>query len=150
MNGFSALDFSTLIAFVLPGFVAVFSLGYLSEWAKVLFTSVLSKDSSTGAAFIIALASVAMGMIVSAIRSLVLDWIQDITGVKRPDYSLGTLSDSGVLTAYKEAIQNTYRYSQASGNMMVSLVMLLVFKFVIGGANIWKSLAILICTENAR
>src|SRR5258708_1109804 len=67
------LDFGALIAFVLPGFVAVFSLSYVSVWVKAMFESLLSKDTSAGAAFIITLASLATGMIVSSTRSLILD-----------------------------------------------------------------------------
>jgi hypothetical protein len=137
MAGFGSIDFSFLIAFVLPGFVAVFSLSYVSEWVKLMFRSLLSKDASTGAAFVIAIVSLAVGIIVSAIRSLILDWVQHKTGVKSQRPSVSSLSDPNVLAAYQAAFQNTYRYSQASGNVM---------KFLVARTSISAGLPIFVCT----
>jgi hypothetical protein len=146
MGGLSPLDFGLFMAYILPGFVAVFALTYISPWARQVFNLVLSKDSSVGATFIIFLAALAIGIIVSALRGLVLDAIQFKSGVSRlPQINLGKIRDPNVLSAFKEAINNVYRFSQFYGNMAVALTMLLAFKFIIAGDSIASSWAVFTC-----
>src|SRR5690348_4153515 len=129
----ASIDFALVLAYLLPGFVGVFALTYVSDWVKQLFNALLNKDASFGAAFIISLAAVAVGVTISAVRGLVLDELQYLLRTTRPPSSYEALKDANVLSAFKEAINNTYRYAQFYGNMAIALVMLVISKFVVAG-----------------
>jgi len=130
------LDFSNVIAFLLPGFVAFYSLIYISPRASEIIEVSFSKESNMGILFVLVLFSLAAGLILSAFRSLILDWIQFKTGVDSPDLDHSKLKNKDTLTAYNEAINNTYRFSQFSGNMLIALILLLAGKlFTYSGSS---------------
>ena len=121
------LDFSSVIAYLLPGFVAFYSLIFVSTRASELIAQALSKDeSSTGVILILTLFSLASGVVVSAFRGLVLDDLQFKTGVTKPTLDFSRLAEEGKLNAFNEAIANTYRFAQFYGNMAVSVVLVLI------------------------
>jgi hypothetical protein len=124
----SGLDFSTVIAFLLPGFVGVYALSYVSPRIADLFEALLSKDSSTGASLLLVFASLAAGVLIGGVRNLVLDQLQFATGVERRKLRYASLANPDVLTAFKEAIAATYRFAQFYGNMAVALGLFIALK----------------------
>jgi hypothetical protein len=122
------LDFSTVIAFLLPGFVTFYSMTYLSPRASEIIAASISKDASAGALLLLVLFSLVAGVVVSAFRGLVLDSLQFKTGVDKPTLDYSKLTSEHTLNAFKEAIANTYRFSQFYGNMLVAMVLLLAGK----------------------
>jgi hypothetical protein len=143
--GFSSLDFSLLIAYLLPGFVGVFGLTYISDWVRQVFNALLNKDASIGAAFIISIAALAVGAIISAIRDLVLDRIQYLAGAEKPPHCISALRDANVLSAFKEAVNNTYRFAQFYGNMALALGAMLIFKFTVARDPVHGAVTLLSC-----
>lgn len=79
------LDFSNLIAFLLPGFVGFYSLTYFSSRAAELFSAGISEDGNAGIWIAVTLFSLTAGVIVSAVRVLFLDALQFRTGVSKRD-----------------------------------------------------------------
>jgi hypothetical protein len=116
MKDFTPLDFSHLIAFLLPGFVQFYSLIYISPRASQIVNTCLTKDAGAGAWLVLIFFSLAAGVMVGAFRSLVLDWIQIHTGIVKPKLDYSKLSDQSKLAVFNEAIANTYRFAQFYGN----------------------------------
>jgi len=125
---FGTLDFGTVIAFLLPGFVTFYSLIFVSPRASELVTASLTKDASAGILLFLMLSSLATGVVVSAFRALFVDWLQFKTGVKKPDLDFSKLTEEHTLKAFNEAIANTFRFSQFYGNLLVGIVLLLAGK----------------------
>lgn len=119
------LDFSSVIAFLLPGFVTFYSLIYFPPRASEVIVASLSRDASAGTLLLLVLFSLAAGVVVSAFRGLVLDGLQFKTGVNKPTLDYSKLINEHTLKAFNEAIANTYRFSQFYGNMLVAMVLLL-------------------------
>ena len=142
------LNFSTFIAYLLPGFVAFYSFSYISNTTKMIFDALLTKDSQLGAGFLILVASSIAGVIVSAVRGLILDSIQEKTGVSKPSFKYSSITDPSVHEAFKDAISNTYRFAQSYGNMSMSFAIFLLFKYAIARHSINAQLSIffIICT----
>ena len=128
MKTMAPLDFTTVIAFLLPGFVTFYSLIYVSPRASELIAASLSKDASAGVLLVLVLFSLAAGVVVSAFRGLALDWVQFKTGINKPTLDYSKLTDEHTLNAFNEAIANTFRFSQFYGNMFVAMALLLAGK----------------------
>ena len=128
MNSASPLDFGQLIAYLVPGFVAFYAITNISPEAKTVFDLSLKPDTGVSAELGIGLFSIGAGIIVSAIRDLALDPIQFKTGVNKPTLDWSKLSDANVHAAFREAINNTYRFAQFYGNMFVAFFILIGFR----------------------
>ena len=129
MKSIAPLDFSNVIAFLLPGFVAFYSLGYISPRVSQILEASLRGDAGAGVILILILFSLTAGIVVGAARSLVLDWLQFKTGVSKPALDYSKLAEENTLAAFNEAIANTYRFAQFHGNMFISMLMLAASKF---------------------
>lgn len=120
MKEISPSNFGLLIAYVLPGFVAIWGLsgvwpinaGCLDGSAECsLVPSLVGLFNTT-------VAAIAAGMAVSAVRFVIIDTIHSLTGLKRP-YWNGTVLQKN-LTAVKSAVDHHYRYYQFHTNMLVA------------------------------
>ena len=149
METIAPLNFSLVIAYLLPGFVSLYSLTYLSTRVKILFDAIGNKDSNLGSSFIIIISSLACGVIISAIRALILDQLQEKTGIQKPPFDYSKLKNEGTRKAFNDCIPNTWRYTQSYGNMFIALSMLLILKIFftkLDWENQWHIVSILAIT----
>ena len=79
MNAFPRLDFGILIAFFLPGFVSLYALSNMSSRVAEVFKAVLLKDQALGASFLILVASLVAGIVLSRFREHTLGWVDKKT-----------------------------------------------------------------------
>jgi hypothetical protein len=129
MKSIESLDFGTVIAYLLPGFLAFYGLRYISPVVDQLVALTYTKDGRVTIGIVILLFSLSAGVVVSAVRANVLDLIQERTGVEKPPFDFSKLkSDDKVLKAYEAAISNTYRFAQSYGNTFVALLFVAVAK----------------------
>src|SRR5437016_9037600 len=71
----SSLEFGTVIAFVAPGFVGFYAVSYHVPTARAWLDAASNKEQSVGVFLLVLLASIAIGLIVSGVRQLVIDRI---------------------------------------------------------------------------
>lgn len=135
----SPLSFAHLIAYLLPGIVFFYALTYVSPRVAEIFQALFDKDKTVGASVIMLVASVACGVFVSAVRGLLLDWIQEATGVQQPDTDYARLINTDIRQAFNDAIDNTYRYAQAYGNLAIALFVHLFLRHCIARTPIFPS-----------
>ncbi|MSR60316.1 MAG: hypothetical protein EXS05_22190 [Planctomycetaceae bacterium] len=118
-------NFGFLIAYVLPGLVALIALSGQSSAIRSWLAPATAQGPTIGGFFFATLAAVAAGMTVSAVRWLLLDSLHHQTGVKRATIPFARLQVN--LTAFEGAVENHYRYYQFYGNTMIALL----FYFVV-------------------
>src|SRR5258708_7235024 len=76
----SVTNFGLLIAFLLPGFVALWGISYVSEPVRSWFGSTPDYAPSVGGFLYVTLASIVAGLTVSTVRWIVIDTVHHVTG----------------------------------------------------------------------
>jgi hypothetical protein len=133
MKEVTSKNFGLIIAFWLPGFILLWNLSYLSDLAASAIMPKAGADRSVGDFLFASLGSLALGLLVSAARSLILEPILYWTGVKRvPEASYAKLANKDVLAAFEAAIEAHYRYSQYYGNTLIAVATGLAISFADG------------------
>jgi hypothetical protein len=121
VQGVSARNFGLLIAYVLPGFVTLWGAGFVSPAVHLWLVGSTAGGPDVGGFLYTSIASVAVGMTVSAVRWATVDWLHATTGVMRPEWDDSKLSER--LPAFEALVENHYRYYQFYANMLVALAL---------------------------
>jgi len=115
----STRNFGYLIAYILPGVVTLVGLSRYSEIVRSWFATAPVGTPTVGGFLFLTLASVAVGMAVSAIRWLVLDTLHHASGIQPPQWDFSALQNN--YAAFDGAVENHYRYYQCYANMQVAI-----------------------------
>lgn len=118
MGELTARNFGLLIAYVLPGFVGLWGLGYLSEPVRTWLSGASPAGPSMGGVLYVLVASIGCGMTASAVRWALVDSVFHSTGLKRPAWDDSKLPER--LDAFEALVDNHFRYYQFYSNSMVS------------------------------
>ena len=119
MNELSERNFGYLIAYVLPGFVVLWGMRPLSATIDGWLSTSPSFPAGLEAIVFVGLASIAMGMTVSAARWLLIDTLHAKTGLRRPEWNEHVLSQK--LSTFEALVNAHYRHYQFYANMAVAL-----------------------------
>jgi hypothetical protein len=111
--------FGYVIAYVLPGYVALWGIAAatpgIQQW--LLFSP---EEEPTTVRFLAAvLGSLGVGLVVSAVRCASIDQLHHWTGLAHPRIEFGALEQQ--LSAFLIVVEHNYRYYQFYANMAVSL-----------------------------
>lgn len=153
MNEVSSSNFGLLIAYLLPGAVAVWAASTLSESLRA-WLSTASGLPTIGGFLYLTLASVGAGLTVSTIRWLLLDPVFHATGIPRPEQDFRKLHHK--LDAFELLVESHYRYYQFYANMLLALLLLLVSRRFVAFTNkpdlfdAWLVLAVALFFAGAR
>jgi hypothetical protein len=122
VKGLNENNFGLIIAFLLPGFILLYGLSYSSNDVGVWLAKFSGKDSATIGGFLYAtLASLALGLIVSAARWLIVDHMLAWTGVRDPGLHFENLTHKETLEAFSAAVANHYRFYQYYSNTLIAI-----------------------------
>ncbi len=137
-------NFGVIIAFLLPGFLLLWGLSFSSDaFASWLATSGGASAPTVGGFLYATLASLALGLLISAARWLVIDHLHHFTGVSDPGLNFANLKDKDRYAAFVGVVENHYRYYQYYANTLVAIVAAFVVYLVVGkeksSATIWLS-----------
>lgn len=110
--------FGLLIAYVVPGFVTLLGLAWVSDSVRSWLMGAAEAGPTVGGFFFVAVASVGSGMVASLVRWALLDTLHHHTGVVRPVLNESKLADK--LSAFNYLVEHHYRYYQFYGNSMVA------------------------------
>ncbi len=132
MRDVSNANFGLLIAFVIPGFTTVWGMSpYVPTFQRWLHVS--NGDVPTVGGFLfVSLASVAVGVIVSAIRWAIIDPVHHATGIQRPRFDDQRLEAN--VTAFQVLVEHHYRYYQFYANMFVVVMVTRLAPHLLGDA----------------
>ena len=124
MSELSAKNFGLLIAYVLPGFVALWGISHFSPTVDSWITSSQQGAPTIGGFLYVTLASLVAGLTVSAIRWAVIDTLHHATGLKPPQWEFANLDDR--LQGFHGLVENHYRYYQFYANGLVALIIAVI------------------------
>jgi hypothetical protein len=146
-------NFGVVIAFWLPGFILLWGLTYsFPELDKLLPKSTEAEAPTVGGFLYVTLASLAVGLMVSALRWMFIDTLlYRLTGVKKPNIDFSKLKDGDTYSAFQGVVENHYRYYQYYSNALVSVAVAFVaYLFVHGVTQVswlmWTALGVA-CTS---
>lgn len=109
-----------MIAYLLPGFVALWGISYQSPAVRMWLTGNPPGYSVTIGGFLYTtMAAVIAGLFCSTVRWLLIDTLHHHTGIARPDWDFGELQKK--LAAYQLMEENHYRYYQFYANVNVAI-----------------------------
>jgi hypothetical protein len=132
MVQFEPIDFGILIAFILPGSVAVYGLRYVSPRINALWSMLEPGQFVIGPLILLALATLAVGLIVSSLRVVLLEPIFHVTGVRQENVDYQKLANVDQREFFKEMIKNIYRYEQFYGNTLLALLFCSFLRYFVG------------------
>jgi hypothetical protein len=112
-------DFGLLIAYVLPGFTALWGGTYLSGALRPWFGLTPADAPTVGGFLYLTIASVAAGLTVSTVRWLLIDTLHHRTGLPPPPRDFSRLGTN--VLAFQAIVEDQYRYYQNASNMFLAL-----------------------------
>ncbi len=131
MKEVSNQSFGLMVAYVLPGFLALWGMSCFSETVKSWLVVPAHVQPTVGGFLYLTLGSLYAGMTVSAIRWAVIDNLHHATGIPRPNWKFSSLQSA--LPAFSFLVENHYRYYQFYANCLVSMVFVGLTVVLTGG-----------------
>jgi hypothetical protein len=131
MRDVTNANFGLLIAYLLPGFTALWGISYVSPAVRVWLGAGPDNAPTVGGFLYVTVASVAAGMTVSAVRWLLIDTLHHITGIAGPSWDFGRLQKN--IAAFDLIVEHQYRHYQSySGNCVALLFVYVMRHFSLG------------------
>jgi len=118
MNEVSANNFGPLVAYLVPGATVLLGLRPFSPLLQSWFAATAADAPTIGGFLYLTITSVAVGMIVNAIRWSVVDTLHAWTGLPLPTLDFSRLGEN--VSAYQLLIQIHYHHFQFHANMLVA------------------------------
>src|SRR5947208_12996454 len=112
--------FGLIVAYVLPGFIALAGLAPLFPSVAGWLRPVSQGDLGLAPPLYSVLAATAAGLILSCFRWVLLDHLHQWTGVRRPTWDDRQLAS--VLGGFDYLVQNHFRYYEFCGNTLLALL----------------------------
>jgi hypothetical protein len=122
MTGTSSRQFGFIIAYVLPGFIALAGLAPLFPTVALWLRPVSAGqyDFGLGPPLYAVLAALALGLVLSCFRWAIVDRLHELTGLHRPAWDDRELER--VLAGFDYLVQNHFRYYECIANTMLALL----------------------------
>jgi hypothetical protein len=115
----SVNDFGLLIAYVLPGFVALWGAASAVPSLRPWFGLTPDEAPTVGGFLFLTVASVGAGLVASTVRWLTVDALHHRTGIRPPAWDFGRLGRN--VQAFAVLVDGHYRYYQFYANTLVAL-----------------------------
>lgn len=120
MAELTARNFGLLIAYLIPGFVALWGASAVSPQIGLWLSGAAAGGPTVGRFLFVTMAAVAAGMTASAVRWAVIDALHRVTGLRRPAWDDAALDHK--LAAFDYLVENLYHYYQFYGNTFVAVL----------------------------
>lgn len=119
MESVTNANFGLLIAYLVPGATALFGISEFSPSLRSWFAVAPTDAPTIGGFLYLTFASVAVGMVVSAIRWAVVDTFHRITGLPMPRLDFSKLGRN--VEAFSLLIEIHYKHFQFYSNELIAL-----------------------------
>lgn len=112
--------FGLIVAYLLPGFIGLGGISLLVPTVATWLQPTPGQSGwEVGPPVYAILMAIAMGMIFSCIRWLVIDHIHRWSGIRHPKWDLAQLEQN--LKAFNYIVEGTYRYYQFYANTLIAI-----------------------------
>ena len=119
MKDVNSSNFGLLIAYLIPGFIALFGVAHLSPTVS-RWLSTTPVNGSTMSGFLFStFAATAAGLVVNAVRWHLVDPLHYASGVPRKTWDYPRLSNQ--VQTFQFLIANQFRYYECYANSMISI-----------------------------
>jgi hypothetical protein len=138
MRDFSDKNFGIAIAYLIPGFAVLIGASEISPTVSGwLGSGGASGDPTVGRFLYVLLASLAAGLVVSALRWAAIDSIHHATGIEQPHLDFSRLGPK--IEPFMLIVESNYRFYQFYANLFVALPFTAACRFASGGekGNTW-------------
>ena len=132
MSTLSNQNFGLVIAYLLPGFAALWGVSYFSPTVESWINASQQGSPSVAGFMYVTLASLAAGVTVSAVRWAIIDHLHHATGVVPPAWKFSHLE--GKLQGYLTLIENHYRFYQYYSNTFIAAAFAFSARLLSGGS----------------
>lgn len=127
----SVTNFGLVIAYLVPGFMALLGAASFSSTIRSWLSSVPPNAPTVGGFLYLTIGSIAAGLTVSTVRWAIVDTIHHWTGVAAPSLNFAKLGQN--TSAFTVLIEIHYRYYQFYSNMLVSIAVIFTARRIQAG-----------------
>lgn len=138
MRDVTSANFGLLIAYLILGFFTLLGITQVTRIFDGWLLVSGSESPTVGGFFYGTLASIALGLTVSTIRWMCIDFIHHSTGVKQPVWDFGKLGNR--VAAFDRLIDMHYRYYQWYGNSLVALGLSYALRLISNGFRLIEAI----------
>jgi hypothetical protein len=131
MKEVSQKNFGLLIAYVVPGLVALWGVSYFSETVKMWLTTANESSPSVAGFLYVTLASLAAGLALDAVRSVTIDQFHHLSGVRAPNLDFSDFQAK--FWAFNQIVESHYRHYQAYAHLAIAVLFAFVARHVASG-----------------
>jgi len=114
-------DIGAIIAYVIPGIVAMLGLSYFSRTVRRWLGGASNESPSFGGALLFVLMALGVGLIADTVRSHTIDEIHHRTGVEQPEWTYSQLNKEK-FEQFQGIVDNHFRFHQFYGNTFICLL----------------------------
>jgi hypothetical protein len=142
VNKVPGLNVGYVIAFLCPGLVGAVALSYHFPVLGSLIEHAQQSNQSLGVFLFTAVFALAVGVVLSGVRAIVLDgriyaWIEKHRGIPRPTHDFRHLLDPEAHAATVVIVDAYFRYYQFYANMLVAVGWLSISRLLAGTCDEW-------------
>lgn len=118
MRDVTNANFGILVAYLLPGFVALLGLSQSSESVRSWVVTPPIAPPTIGGFLYLTLACLGSGLVVSTVRWAMIDTLHHATGIRPPEWNFAHLEQK--LDAFQLLVESHYRFYQFYANTAVA------------------------------
>jgi hypothetical protein len=112
-------NFGLLIAYLLPGFTALWGVSFFSSTVRHWLSTSTAQAPTLGGFLYGTIGAVAAGLTVSTVRWLLIDTLHRLTGLRPTERNYSQLQNN--IEAFEVTVAHQYRYYQFYANMCVAM-----------------------------
>jgi hypothetical protein len=135
MNTSSTNQFGLMVAYLLPGFIALAGVAPFAPVVAAWLQPLNQSEASLAAPVYAVLAATTIGMVVSCFRWLIIDHIHHWSGVKPPAWDDSRLEKR--IGAFNYLVENHYRYYQFYANILIAVAIAYLINRVMGTSSLF-------------
>lgn len=136
MRESAPFNFGLTIAYLVPGFIALWGASYHSPTLRAWLAASPDGAPSIGGLLYTTLAALGTGVILSAFRWAIIEPIHHRSGLQEPDWDFSVLAER--LPAYQAMVEQHFRYHQFCANMLVAIVFAYVARMAASGLSAYQ------------